>query len=277
MTEEILKAKLIQVKEDNYLINEINCENLYYYYALDMLKHIGTIDPTLRDDLIYDIFSKWINQNKFSTQQLQTFLEICMDNQHLMKCVGIENDDTVFSRTFSALIIALILYSNNQNNFLSNNEINKTTNTIIEYYTKEVDLRGYVDNKGWAHSVAHGADVIDELGKCSVLCKEDLQKLLMTLQSKICQGKYVYIDGEPDRISIAVKSIFIRAEIDECDILSWLESFKKYNYIKESSIEWYHQNVNITNFLKSLYFTLKGCIQDVIILDKIQCLITNLL
>ncbi|TAN64835.1 DUF2785 domain-containing protein, partial [Paraclostridium sordellii 8483] len=165
MTEDILKLKLTQIKKDNYAIN---CEKLYYSYALDMLKHIGTTDPTLRD------------------------------------------------------------------------------------------LRGYIDNKGWAHSVAHGADVIDELAKCSVLCKEDLNNLLMILKLKICQGKYVYIDGETDRISIAVRSIFMRYEIDEGDILLWLESFKGYSYINESSIECYHQNVNITNFLKSLYFTLKS-------------------
>ncbi|MFR4162136.1 MAG: DUF2785 domain-containing protein [Paraclostridium sordellii] len=273
MIEDILKLKLTQVKKDNYYIN---CEKLYYSYALDMLKHIGTTDPTLRDDLIYDIFSKWINQKRFSNQQLKTFLEICIDNQHLMKCVGTENDDTVFTRTFSALIIALILYSHNQKNFLPYNLIVKTKNIIIDYYTKEIDLRGYIDNKGWAHSVAHGADVIDELAKCSVLCKEDLNNLLMTLKLKICQGKYVYIDGEPDRISIAVRSIFMRYEIDEGDILLWLESFKDYKYINESSIECYHQNVNITNFLKSLYFILKGCIKDFMILNKIEDLITVL-
>ena len=98
----------------------------------------------------------------------------------------------------------------------------------------------------------------------------------MTLKLKICQGKYVYIDGETDRISIAVRSIFMRNEIDEDDILLWLESFKGYRYIEELSIECYHQNVNITNFLKSLYFTLKDCIQGFMILDKIEDLITVL-
>ncbi|WP_186429721.1 DUF2785 domain-containing protein [Clostridium sp. BSD9I1] len=273
MTAETLKLKLTQIKRDNYVIN---CENLYYSYALDMLKHIGTTDKTLRDDLIYDVFAKWINQNRFTTQQIQTFLAICIDNQHLMKCVGAENDDTVFTRTFSALIIALILYSHNQKKFLPHNVIVETKNLIIEYYTKEMDLRGYIDNKGWAHSAAHGADVIDELAQCTVLCKEDLQRLLMILQLKICQGKYVYIDGEPDRISVAVRSIFMRNEIDEYDIVLWLESFKKYNSTSNSSIEWYHQKINITNFLKSLYFTLKVCIQDFIIVDKIQDLITTL-
>lgn len=48
----------------------------------------------------------------------------------------------------------------------------------------------------------------------------------------------------------------MRNEIDEEGILLWWESFKGDNYTKESSIELYHQNVNITNFLKSLYFTL---------------------
>lgn len=273
MTAETLKLQLTQIKKDNYVIN---CESSYYSYALDMLKHIGTTDGSLRDDLIYDIFSKWVNQNRFSTQQLQTFLTICIDNQHLMKCIGAKNDDTVFARTFSALIIALILYSHNQNPFLPEHVIVETKNIIIEYYTKEIDLRGYIDNKGWAHSAAHGADVIDELAQSTVLGKEDLQKLLTTLKLKICHGKYVYIDGEPDRISVAARSILMRNEIDKDDIVLWLESFKKNNLTSDSSIEQYHQKINITNFLKSLYFVLKDCIQGFTVLDKIQDLITTL-
>lgn len=274
MRAEKLKLELSEIKKYNYVIN---CDGLYYTYALDMLNHIGTTDEILRDDLIYDIFSKWIIQNRFSNKEIQTLLDICIDEDHLMKGIGAENDDTVFTRTFSALIIALIIYYHNQNNFLPYNTIVKVKNIMADYYNKEMDLRGYIDNKGWAHSVAHGADVIDELAQCSVLCKEDLKDLLMALESKICQGKYVYIDGEPDRISIAVKSIVMRDEIDGSDILLWLESFKKYDYRNNSSIEWYHQSVNVVNFLKSLYFILKAGNKDIIILDKIQDLITNLL
>ncbi|MGL6104634.1 DUF2785 domain-containing protein [Romboutsia sp.] len=273
MKEDILKIKLIQIKENNY---EINFDDLYYSLALDMLKHIGTTDAILRDDLIYNIFAKWISQNRFSNQQLQTFLEICTDNDHLMKCVGNENDDTVFTRTFSALVIALIIYSHNQKSFLPDNMIFQTKDSITEYYTKEIDLRGYIGNKGWAHSVAHGADVIDELAQCKTLSKKDLQELLVILKLKICQGEYVYIDGEPDRISIAVRSIFMRGHIDRDTILEWLESFKNYNSRENWSIELYHQKINSTNFLKSLYFTLKGSIEDVIVFDKIQYLISNL-
>lgn len=273
MTAETLKIKLTQIKKDNYVING---KNLYYSYGLYMLKHIGSTDATLRDELIYDVFAKWVNQNRFSTKQIQTFLEICIDDQHLMKCVGNKNDDTVFTRTFSALIIALILYSNNQKRFLSDNVVVEMKNIMIEYYTKELDLRGYIENKGWAHSVAHGADVIDELAQSTALEKEDLKKLLMIFQFKICQGKYVYIDGEPDRISVAVRSIFIRNEIDEYEMVLWVESFKKYNSTSNSSIESYHQRINITNFLKSLYFALKGYIQEGIIGNKIQDLIINI-
>lgn len=273
MTEEILRLNLLQIKKNNY---EINNKNLYYSYALDMLKYIGTTDAILRDDLIYDIFSKWINQNIFSAEQMQSFLTICIDDQHLMKSIGAINDDTVFTRTFSALIIALILHSNNQESFLPHHVIIETTNIVIDYYTKEMDLRGYIDYKGWSHSIAHGADVIDELAQCSILDKENLENLLITLQLKICQGKYVYIDGEPGRISIAVRSILMRNEINDNDIILWLKGFEKHTSESNSSIECYHKKINISNFLKSLYFTLEGDFKDSMIMDKIHNLITTL-
>ena len=43
-----------------------------------------------------------------------------------------------------------------------------------------MDLRGYIDYKGWSHSIA----------QCSILDKENLENLLIILQLKICQGKY---------------------------------------------------------------------------------------
>ena len=39
-------------------------------------------------------------------------------------------------------------------------------NNLISYYSKEKDLRTYVEEWGWADAVSHGADALDELIAC---------------------------------------------------------------------------------------------------------------
>lgn len=86
----------------------------------------------------------------------------------------------------------------------------------------------------------------------------------------------MYIDGEPGRISIEVRSILMRNEINDNDIILRLKRFEKHTSESNSSIEYYHKKINISNFLKSLYFTLEGDFKDSMIMDKIHNLITTL-
>ncbi len=272
MTNDLLKQELFQVKENNYIVSS---DSLYYTFARHMLDYIGVEDAVLRDDLIYDIFAEWIEEDRFSFEQLEEFLHITMDDRHLMYGIGTQKDNTVFTRTFSALILASILCKNNQKGFLSPEIIAQTIGRVEEYFVLEKDLRGYVVGSGWAHSVAHGADVINELAKCDSLNKDDLLRLLKILQLKICQGVYVYVDREPDRLSVAVRSILSRMLLDEKDVRIWLESFRSKSY-DTWSINIYHQQINIQNFLRSLYFTLKRDDQGYIFIQLIESLILTL-
>ncbi|MBI0022415.1 DUF2785 domain-containing protein [Lactobacillus sp. W8172] len=69
-------------------------------------------------------------------------------------------NDAVFLRTFSALLGALILESDNDKPILTDSERQLLFDWSIRYLKEEKDFRGYVTNKGWAHSVAHGSDFL---------------------------------------------------------------------------------------------------------------------
>ncbi len=272
MIEASLKNDLLEIKQNNY---EINNSNTFNFYALQMLEKIGTVDYELRDDLIYDIFANWIDMNVFKEKELCNYLEIAKDNKHLMYNIGLEESDYVFTRTFSALIIALIIQRHLQKNFLYSDIILDTQNIMLNYMALEKDIRGYIDEKGWAHSVAHGADVLSELSKCNEIKHESLLCMLNVFKLKICQGKYVYIDGEPDRINVAVKNILNRDLLSEQEIITWLGNFSIY-IIKDGTIEKFHQRINIKNYLRSLYFIVKDNFQYTSIIEKIEEILTYL-
>jgi hypothetical protein len=166
-----------------------------------------------------------------------------------------DDQDSVFKRTFSVLIAALIIYEHRKEKFLSKEMLYEVKGKIIKYMLKERDVRGYVEVKGWAHSAAHTADALDELVQCSCFEKNDLIDILSVIKAKVCIGYYVYIDEESERMVTAVERLFNRKILSDFEIIDWLQTFVIKDS-KESYINNYHLKVNIKGFLRSLYFRL---------------------
>ena len=250
--EKNLKEKLIKIEKNNYLLE---MEEDYFNIGLEMLDNIGSLDPILRDDLIYGTLSHWILENKFTVEQLKKLLNISLDTHHLFYKLYEKNDDAVFKRTFSVLIVALIIKKHREENFLAKEELYEVKDKLIEYMNNEQDVRGYVEVKGWAHSAAHTADALDELVQCSYITKKDLLDILNSIKAKVCIGYYVYIEEESERMITAVENSFNRNMLSDSEITEWLYEFKLQN-TKASYIENMHLNVNVKGFLRALYFRL---------------------
>lgn len=264
--EKELKEKLNKIKNNNYILEgEENCFKL----VLEMMDNIGSIDPELRDELIYDILANWIIENKLIHEQLKELLSISLDEAHVFYKLGDNGEDSVFTRTFSALIVALIIYKHNQDAFLSEEELHDVKDKLVEYMLKEQDIRGYVEVKGWAHSAAHTSDALDELAQCACFNKEDLLDILNSIKIKACTGYYVYIDEESERMVNAIENSFKRKLLSESEIKEWLNGFTiknaEYNYMQG-----FHSKVNIKGFLRSLYFRLLDQEEYRTIVDEIK-------
>lgn len=248
--ESVLKEKLVKIKENNYLLVE---EAEYFPIGLEMMDNIGALDPELRDRLIYVTFFHWITKKRFAFEQLRYLLNISLDSSHLFYKLTDKDEDAVFTRTFSVLIAALIIYVHREEEFLFEKELYEAKEKLVEYMLKEKDVRGYVEGKGWAHSAAHTADALDELAQCSVFNKNDIMDILNAIKAKVCTGNYVFIDEESERMVTAVESAFNRKIFSSNEVIEWLQGFKvEKPQIKGS--QYYHLKVNVKEFLRCLYF-----------------------
>lgn len=247
-----LKEKLIEIEKNNYLLEK---GEDYFNIGLEMLESIGSLDPILRDELIYGTLSHWILENKFTIEQLKKLLKISLDKDHLFYKLYEKNDDAVFKRTFSVLIVALIIEKHREEKFLCKEELYELKDKLIEYMNNEQDVRGYVEIKGWAHSAAHASDALAELSQCSCINKIDLLDILNAIKAKVCIGYYVYIEEESERMITVVENSFNRNMISYLEITSWLHEFKLQD-VKASYIENMHLKVNVKGFLRALYFRL---------------------
>lgn len=167
-----------------------------------MMVHIGSPDGELRDRLIYGAFCDLILGDEIEANILSEMLKSCLNEQMLFKGIGESGTDSVFTRSFTSLLIALILHVDNQKDFLSKEQIFEVKNQLISYITLEKDLRGFVVDRAWAHSIAHVADTFDELIKNKKITADDYVELANVLWEKIFIKDYVYIHDEEERILI---------------------------------------------------------------------------
>ncbi|MFS1514864.1 DUF2785 domain-containing protein [Chengkuizengella sp. SCS-71B] len=250
-----LKELLMEIKNNEWKIPDgMN----HFQLSLDMLENIGSTDPELRDHLIYSGLWTMINKKTLTEDQMKEILALSLSEKHLFYNVGVKEDDSVFNRAFSILIVAAVIWFHNQNGekLLTEEEVLKIHEEVIRYVRLEQDVRGYVEEKGWAHSTAHAADALDELAISSSLKQSELMEILEVIKEKVCINDYTYINEEDERLVTAVINIVKRNILSEGELVIWVKNFEKFEktniYHVDDCLE-----VNIKNFMRSFYFRLK--------------------
>lgn len=224
----------------------------------ELLRCIGTTDPVLRDNLIYVAFCAWIlKQQRFSAGELRMLVHTALDDHHIFHGIGEIGSDSVFTRTFSMLLIPLLLIRHRSQPFLPADDILQVKESLLRYFREEKDQRGYVEEKGWAHSTAHAADALDDLAQCSELGKTDLAEILEALRPRICREDAVYQYGEEERMATPTLAVLRRGLLTTEELSLWIQALGG----AEKTIEQHHNQLivrsNVKNFLQSLYFRLR--------------------
>ena len=268
MMESALKEVLQEIVDNEY---EVPNERDYEQLTNEMLDNIGVVDPVLRDELIYMVLANWIMDDQYNKDELKQILNICLDEDHLYYKLGSKEDDTVFTRTFSALIAAVLFHKDNEDDFLNTQEFQDAASKVFNYYSEEKDLRGYIEGKGWAHSAAHGADILAEIGKSKKAQKRQLMKLLQAIIDKAQVADHIYYNAEDERMAKAVKNTMKNINLDDESINKWFRDITNIKRVNERN-KYDTLLFNLKNILKSLYFEI---ISDDVINDKYLILITD--
>ncbi len=201
-----LKDKLSAIKQDQTAWEQVNQEQLLQ----SMLAHIGSTDSELRDTYIYSSFYEWIlEKNLLDHRCLTKLWHYCLDHL-LLNGIEEEESDGVFTRSFTTLLVALILARDLKDNFLSQDSIEEGQTKLLAYVKAEMDVRGFVPGKGWAHSVAHVSDAMDELVKNPKIKKTAYDDMLHALWSMYLQPHYIFIHDEDERLLVPIFAMLER-------------------------------------------------------------------
>ncbi|CQR55193.1 hypothetical protein PRIO_2789 [Paenibacillus riograndensis SBR5] len=124
---------------------------------------------------------------------------------------------------------------------------------LLRYYTEEKDLRGYVEEGGWAHSAAHGADAIDELVQCPESGEPVQLEVLEAVRGMLQNGVYLFREEEDERMATIVDTMILRNLLARERIVEWIGSLAACGSQPRSNSQ-YINRINSKNFVRALYF-----------------------
>lgn len=110
----MLQQQLEEIRNNHYVMDTINMDSL----ISNMLKHIGVTDSYLRTNL-FALLLPSHQKDYLSHTQLQKLLLESISDKYLLYKIHSDDEDAVFTRAFTTLLIALIIDADTNHNFLS--------------------------------------------------------------------------------------------------------------------------------------------------------------
>ena len=234
-----------------------------------LIENLSSIDSDIREGCL-DILYTWIMNGEYDNITLISLGDQLISMTH--KGLGQEVSDYVFLRAFAALEVAGILVFDQicekgeiekRKAFLTPEIVKKWFKKALEYYQQEKDYRAYVIGKGWAHSIAHGADLFKNFAKHRFIQKSEILQILQVFKQKLSSPSPIIFNGKEElRIAAAVYTALLRNKLDIHEIKEWLfsifdpfEEKKFWEFVDEP--EKLNSFFHVERFFKDFYLMIK--------------------
>jgi len=221
----------------------------------DLTRMLGDPDPDVRDGIAFPTMATWIDEGVYDDLLVGLGDGMC---HGLDIGLGELESDTVFRRSFSALILTECIDRTTRAALGGPNVVLRWGDKIMSWYSREQDLRGFVPGKGWAHAVAHGADALGALARSPVLGRLELTVILDVIADRLLMPtEAFFVCGEGDRLAFATMHL-LRRNVLGIDVLEpWVARLAA-GAVGRGSIDRnpYMVSGNVQSYLRSLHLQL---------------------
>lgn len=243
----------------------LNIENLIFdNKELEyMLVNIGNPDPKIRHETIYILFSEGLRHNSFSREQVEYIIQFVLTNNLIVKEIGTDKSESEIVRSFSALLLALIIENENKvdtkyKNVFTEKQLDLIFNDVIIALENEVLASGYLAPYGWIHSIAHYAELLLRITNTSRYQSTDNVKVLVAIFKCLVNRKAVFTDSEEKRLALILVALYKRDYLSVEELLEWLHQFKIYfEFFPGKSVEELRSKENIVNMFNYLLLSVE--------------------
>ena len=221
----------------------------------DLTRMLGDPDPEIRDGIAFPTMATWIDDGVYDDLLVGLGDGMC---HGLDIGLGDVESDTVFRRSFSALILTECIDRTTKAALGGPNVVLRWGDKVMGWYSRERDLRGFVPGKGWAHAVAHGADALGALARSPVMGRLELTVILDVIADRLlAPTEAFFVAGEGDRLAFATMHL-LRRDIVGIDVLEpWVARLAA-GAVGRGSIDRnpYLVAGNVQGYLRSLHLQL---------------------
>ncbi len=232
----------------------------------ELFSYLASSDPELRLEIANAILEQWISvRNLYSDAQLDTMIDELLDN--LRNGIGESGTDSIFLRSISLWILAYIVRHDSQVSFMSVSRFNALFIYIEQYARDEQDLRGWVDDKGWAHSTAHIASLLVAISE-HPHANQSIDERILSLVSLLAtrQTDYIYHHGEDDRMADSVMTVLSKNNVSIAFLRNWLKQLESVMALASEGMSFdiriYNAYMNARNFVRAVYFPIELCLPE---------------
>ncbi len=242
----------------------------------DLTRMLGDPDPDIRDGIAFPTMATWIDEGVYDDLLVGLGDGMC---HGLEVGLGNSGDDTVFRRSFSALILTECIDRTTRTGFGGPDVVLRWGDRVMGWLVRERDLRGFVPGKGWAHAVAHGADALGALARSPYLGRLELTVILDMIADRLLSPtEEFFVCGEEDRLAFATMHV-LRRDVLALDVLEpWVARVAAgANPRGSADHNPFHVAGNVQSYLRSLHLQLAlGSQHPVVRTDLLLVLMSHL-
>lgn len=180
---------------------------------------LGSPVAEVRDGLAHPALATWIGRGVYDDLLRGLGDGIATG---LTAGLGESDTDSVFRRSYSALVLAECIDRDNRIERLRADVVLGWGDRLASWLLREQDLRAYVPGHGWAHAVAHGADAIGELAGSRHLGTPELTVLLDVIADRVLAPAQRFLGAEHDRLAHATGQVLRRDLVPLSVLEPWI-------------------------------------------------------
>lgn len=211
----------------------------------ELVEYLGSPDPLLRETFAYDILARWIVSYRYhSPEELRGLYQVLM--RQMKSTLGMKSEDSIFARSYSAAILALIVYRDSREGILDELEVQEILHHAITYLLEEQDTRTYIPEKGWANALTNVSDLFKFLAQHPELAPAELQRLLHAIADKLMQAvETPFSHNEEERLAKVVLTVMLRNDLNAYDFTDWLNRLHEWR-LENNLDNQYQEQLNAT-------------------------------
>ncbi|MGD9256282.1 MAG: DUF2785 domain-containing protein [Gammaproteobacteria bacterium] len=187
-------------------------------FAIELLDCLGDPDPVLRDQVAYEAYVALLRGGHLDADTIRALRSSLIEQLD----IGAE-DGTGFRKPFAALVLSEVARADRMDPVFSDEERAALVMAATAYMRGIDDYRGFDQQTGWRHGVAHAADLLMQLSLNPALDRSQLETILDAVASQVTpEGSHFYIYGESGRLARPVLFIAMREVFDDREWANWI-------------------------------------------------------